>query len=628
MTRTSGENPTESNEYLFSPHRVGPDQRELGDYRLLHELGSGGMATLYLATDVEGRLVAVKRLHAHLARDAAFVAMFRDEAAIASRLSHPHIAQVLRLEEHEGELFIAMEYVHGESLAAFAAELVKRGARLPLPATLHLLGQACLGLHAAHEQRDEHGAALEIVHRDLSPHNLLLTYDGELKIVDFGVAAAAGKLHHTETGMIKGKLAYLSPEQARGEKVDRRSDVYALGLVLYELLSGQRCLRGDNPVALLAAAQGAHYRPMEELGGDFPAALEVIVARALAPRREARYRDAAELYAALYEQLSRSGGMTSAALGELLRRTFPRRYALREELRSLAFRAPEVLQEEELELELAVVNPGHRCEHCGHVAQSAAGLAEHSQGCSQRKWWEHNFGNYDAAGDARATREAIAATNQPRAGLWQRLKSRLGSPRQDPLTARLQSAEARLAGLRDRRTADLTRQGMVVLWQLVGEIARDGERPSGLLARIKPRITRCADALLTLALEADATAGYRAALARFDTNAELEALEERHRQASSAELREALGRTLTRKRALASEQRAIADKQQLLSLRLEAMVDVLGVTLAKVARITAHTAVADGQADTQITVFIDSLVLELGRLGDSLRELDEELKRP
>ena len=635
---------TDSHEYLFAPRRVGAVDRKLGSFRLLHELGSGGMAALYLATDIDGRLLAIKRLHRHLAQDASFVAMFHDEAHIASLLDHPNIAKVLRLERVGEELLIVMEYVHGESLAALLGEFAHQRQRLPFEAALHLLGQACLGVHAAHEQRSADGAPLGIVHRDLSPHNLLVTYEGELKIVDFGVAKATGKLHHSETGMIKGKLTYLSPEQAAGGSVDRRSDIYTLGLLVYEALSGRRAIDGDTPAEILRHAQAADYPSIEDLRPDLPEGVIALIHRALAPDPDTRYDTAAALYRDIYHLLTAGPpSMTTQTLGEIMRRVFGRRYALREELRALAFQAPEVLEEEELTLAASDAEAAtHRCEHCGHKALTAQALDEHVRTCPQRRWWEHNFGGSQtnrSAGDAEILRHPLredpGTPSETRNGagrsLWSRLRERIGAKRIDPIVARLNAIEARLAGIHDRRTAELARRGTATLWQLVHEVTKeDNESPGreGLLGRLKPRLTRCGDALLAMALELESTQAYRATMARLDLPGEVTRLEYRQSQEVDAALNKAITQTLHRKRALADELREVSKQQEILELRLEAMVDALGVTLGKVARITASSAFGDARADTQITVFLDSLVLHLDRLGDSLQEIDDTLKAP
>src|SRR5262249_13840438 len=208
------------------------------------------------------KLVVIKRLIARLAADPQYVEMFLDEAKIAARLSHSNIVQVLELGQVAGQYFITMEFLGGLNLSTLAKKAQARLGGLPQDLAAVLVAQACAGLHYAHERRLPDGRPLGIIHRDISPHNLVITYEGLLKIVDFGIAKAADRMTKTATGMIKGKFAYMSPEQCKNDPLDRRSDVYALGIVLWECLTGRRLFRRETTYATYEAImQGEIARP-------------------------------------------------------------------------------------------------------------------------------------------------------------------------------------------------------------------------------------------------------------------------------------------------------------------------------------------------------------------------------
>ena len=230
-----------------------------GKYQLLRKLATGGMAEVWLAqqTGIEDfrRSVVIKRILPHLAEDAEFVQMFLNEAKIAARFSHPNIAQIFDLGRENGSYFIAMEYVHGEDLGRIMRKAWSAGQWLTKPLALRIIAEACQGLFYAHERVDEStGRPLRVVHRDVSPQNILVSFEGSVKLVDFGIAKAADQASLTRSGAIKGKFAYMSPEQASGKPLDHRSDIFALGLVLYELLTGVRPIKRENDLATLQAA--------------------------------------------------------------------------------------------------------------------------------------------------------------------------------------------------------------------------------------------------------------------------------------------------------------------------------------------------------------------------------------
>jgi serine/threonine protein kinase len=222
---------------------------------LLDRLNVGGMAEVFRAkvTSLEGveRLVAIKRILPHLARDPEFTNMFIDEARIAVTLHHANIAQVYELGRVGESLFIAMEYVHGRDIRSLInrARHVKK--RLAIPLVTHVVSKVCEGLDYAHRRKDLSQRDLNIVHRDISPQNIILSYEGEVKIIDFGIAKAASKRSHTEAGILKGKFGYMAPEQVMGEAIDRRADIFCAGILLYEMLTSERLFVGSNELSTL-----------------------------------------------------------------------------------------------------------------------------------------------------------------------------------------------------------------------------------------------------------------------------------------------------------------------------------------------------------------------------------------
>ena len=270
-------------------------QQQVGKYQLIRKLATGGMAEVFLAKAAGPmgfeKTLVLKRILPHLAEEPAFVQMFLAEAKLAARLTHPHIAQIFDFGESEGSYFLAMEYVDGPSLRT----LIKRaaGQKLPLPSAVcaRLVSHACEGLAFAHDFADETGEPMGLIHRDISPDNILLSRQGSVKVVDFGIAKAAGQSHKTQSGVIKGKLAYMPPEQLRAREMDRRVDVYALGVVLYELLTGQRPYTSDSDAGLMQAILFESAMPAARVRPDLPEFLRRILERALAKERDQRYPD-------------------------------------------------------------------------------------------------------------------------------------------------------------------------------------------------------------------------------------------------------------------------------------------------------------------------------------------------
>ncbi len=293
----------------------------------------GGMAEVFLGRpEGQTRFVAVKRILPSIAADDDFIAMFIDEAKIAGQLTHPNIAQILDIGKINNSYFIAMEYVSGQDLRAVwdrARETSSDGVRgLPLGIACHLVKKLAEGLDHAHRKRDSKGRPLGIIHRDVSPQNVLVSYDGDLKIIDFGIAKAANRIVRTQTGILKGKFAYMAPEQARGEPIDHRSDIFAIGVVMYELLTGERAFKGDTDFVLLEKVRRVDVTPIRELRPDVPRELERIVMKALGREANERYAWASALAGDLDRFLSDQGVSTSREeLGAYLRRAFRAEYA-------------------------------------------------------------------------------------------------------------------------------------------------------------------------------------------------------------------------------------------------------------------------------------------------------------
>ncbi|MEO7329591.1 MAG: serine/threonine-protein kinase [Minicystis sp.] len=297
----------------------------LGRYELLVPIAKGGTASVWAAR-LKGprgfeKIVAVKIMLSEFGEDPDAETMFLDEARLVSRIRHANVAEVLDLGEEGEALFIVMEWVDGEPLHVIAREAQRRGG-LP-PAVIGQIGkQVCAGLHAAHDLRDPGGKTVGLVHRDVSPQNLLVGYDGMVKVIDFGVAKAASNQLRTSVGQLKGKVGYMAPEQALGEPVDRRTDVFALGIVLYQLLSGKNPFRGDNEYATLGRIRDK--RPADALRTLVPAlpeAVDRVVMRALEKSRDARYADMMELAHAIEEAfppLEKGGEALAAYMGALL----------------------------------------------------------------------------------------------------------------------------------------------------------------------------------------------------------------------------------------------------------------------------------------------------------------------
>jgi eukaryotic-like serine/threonine-protein kinase len=294
-----------------------------GKYSLVARLATGGMAEIFLAR-LQGaagfeKLICIKRILPHLARDKQFVAMFLDEARIAARISHPNVCQVFELGEIEGSYFLAMEYLEGVPLACFR----RRDYYGDVPDPRLVAGiavQACEGLHHAHQLKNTDGSVMEVVHRDISPQNLFVTVDGIVKVLDFGIAKIQDATVRTTTGAVKGTYAYMAPEQLRGERVDRRTDVFAMGIVMYETLTRRHLFKRDTDFLTFQAITGDPIEDVCVVRPDVPPALSAVIMTALSRDREERFPTArvfGEAIAAACPPLS------GAAISEEIARAFP-----------------------------------------------------------------------------------------------------------------------------------------------------------------------------------------------------------------------------------------------------------------------------------------------------------------
>jgi eukaryotic-like serine/threonine-protein kinase len=314
---------------LQAVHETNRYPRPFGKYILLRQLAIGGMAEVYLARQsgpagFEKECV-IKRILPSLAADQQFVNMFLDEARIAARLSHPNIVQIFDLGSiNEGDYFLAMEHVHGVDLQQIEEAEAQRGGHIPLAIAVRICSNVAEGLEHAHRATDARGAPLGLVHRDVTPSNVIVSFDGVGKILDFGIAKAVAKKGRTEVGVIKGKIPYMSPEQVQGEPLDFRSDIFSLGTMLYELTTGHKPFEGEGPADLSMKILHDDPHPPDFYVERFPAALSDLIERAMAKKPGERFQSARDLHEALEEFLLQSGiRSTSHDVAAYLEGLFP-----------------------------------------------------------------------------------------------------------------------------------------------------------------------------------------------------------------------------------------------------------------------------------------------------------------
>ena len=298
-----------------------------GKYRLMERIATGGMAEVYkaMALGEAGfeRPVAIKRLHRQFGEDEDLVGMLQDEARLCSQLNHGNICQVLDLGRVQDTYYIAMEYVNGKDLFHLLRKAARTQRKLPLPGALFIACEMLAGLDYAHRKRGRDGQLLHIIHRDISPQNVLINYDGEVKIIDFGIAKARTSTHRTQAGVIKGKFRYMSPEQARGEPIDHRTDIFATGVVLYEMITGKPHAAGATDREILIKIQRGKFDPLAQLVLGLPTELEEMVHRALTLSPESRWSSARAMRKALLTFMRANGlAFTRDDLAEYVRALF------------------------------------------------------------------------------------------------------------------------------------------------------------------------------------------------------------------------------------------------------------------------------------------------------------------
>ena len=313
------------------------EPKQFGKYQLLDKIAIGGMAELFRAklTGAQGfeKLIAVKKILPNLSRESNLVTAFIDEAKLAALLHHENIIQIYDFGSMDDQYFIAMEYLFGKDLRTITRTARSKERALGLENILYIVSRICAGLDYSHHLRDLQGKPLNIIHRDINPQNILITYEGQVKIIDFGIAKAASHNTQTRENLIKGKLAYMSPEQANGQKIDHRSDIFSTGIILYELLAARRMFSGET-MHVLSLVREAQYDPPEEVIPDLPSKLNAILSRALAKDPDERYQSAGEMLADIEE--------------------FMFELSLRPNARSFAGYIKELFEEEHAEEELAL----------------------------------------------------------------------------------------------------------------------------------------------------------------------------------------------------------------------------------------------------------------------------------
>lgn len=289
---------------MGGPSEVG---RVIGRYVLYDPIATGGMATVHLGRLLGqvgfARVVAIKRLHPHLAKDPDFVAMFLDEARVAASINHPNVVHTVDVVALEGELFLIMEYVEGDSLSHLIRDTRRRGQLVDPRIVSSVVAGACFGLHAAHTTTDQLGRPLQMVHRDVSPQNIQVGTDGVARVLDFGVAKAARRIQETNAGQLKGKFSYMAPEMVRHDEIDQRSDIFSAGICLWEALTGKFLFHSEEPGRTIAKVLEMPIPAPSSVVPDIPPALDEIAARALERNRDKRYQTARELAIALEDAM-------------------------------------------------------------------------------------------------------------------------------------------------------------------------------------------------------------------------------------------------------------------------------------------------------------------------------------
>ncbi len=358
-----------------------PKTLRVGKYELLSELGSGGMATVYLARLQREagfeRLVAVKRIHEHMSKEEKFRTMFLDEARIAARVQHPNVIQVTDFGVEEDAPYLVMEYINGENFAGVLRTCWKRGKPFPIPVAVRIVACACEGLHHAHDLKNAEGTPLDLVHRDVSPHNLMISYEGIVKLTDFGIAKAVDRVGLSRSGSLKGKITYMSPEQVLAQPLDRRSDVFALGTILFESTLGRRLFRAESEFETLQRIISAQVPFPTSIDPGYPKQLEAVIMRALAASPDDRYQTAREMQQDLEKYLAKTGKpVGTVEIGEVMEKLFASRRKAREKMLASILKNEQVgeLKPMRTDTSTSVTLPGPI-------------LTTHSRGRSKLSWY-------------------------------------------------------------------------------------------------------------------------------------------------------------------------------------------------------------------------------------------------
>lgn len=326
--------------------------RRFGKYTLLRRMATGGMAEIFLALQrsVAGfeKLIVIKRILPAMNGDRGFIDMLLHEARVAATLSHPNIVQTIDVGQVDGTYFIALEHIHGEDLRSIVRQMKKKGvSEFPLEHAISIILGMCAGLSYAHEKRDLDGTPLNIVHRDISPQNVVVGFAGDVKIVDFGVAKSGQQTNESKSGQLKGKVPYMSPEQARGEEIDWRSDIFAIGVMLFELTTGKRLFKGATEFETLKLIIERDYPRPSWVASGYPPGLEAIVMRALEKDRDKRYQTAREMQADL-EAFVRDAKLpvSSIALAEFMKMLFEEKLQAQKEALMQGRQLAEIIAQE------------------------------------------------------------------------------------------------------------------------------------------------------------------------------------------------------------------------------------------------------------------------------------------
>jgi serine/threonine protein kinase len=304
-----------------------------GKYELIERVARGGMAEIYKAR-VRGaagfeKVVAIKKLHPHLSEDSEMVNSLKDEARLVSNMFHPNICQVYDLGQEADSYYIAMEYIYGKDVSTIVRQELKNGSAIPLDVSLYIIRQTLAGMDYAHRMADPStGTPLNIIHRDISPQNIIVSYSGAVKIIDFGIAKAAESIHHTQAGVIKGKFKYMAPEHAQGKPIDHRIDIFAVGVMLYEFMLGESHSKGASEAELIVKAQLANFQPIDELVADLPFGLADAISKALSGNPDNRF-PSARVFNGVLENIVKNEGLdiTAEAVGAYLNGLFPNPYS-------------------------------------------------------------------------------------------------------------------------------------------------------------------------------------------------------------------------------------------------------------------------------------------------------------